>query len=96
MHWTLQFDGGSRSFSGIHLGGGEWILADPSGKVVQGKSLYFGRKHPTNNAAKLKVLERALAEIEEQGWVPKGSFVEVWGDSDLVVRFLTGKTIACK
>ena len=65
VRWTLQFDGGSRPFSRIRLGGGGWILADPSGKVVQGRSLYFGRKHPTNNAAELKALERALAEVEE-------------------------------
>ena len=68
---------------------------DRNGHSVTGMAIFYGKRWPTCNQAKLAALLDALNTMQEQ-IQGQHVLVSVWGDSDLVIRFLRCKAYAKK
>lgn len=90
-NYTLLFDGGSRGNPGAMYG--SFLVRQAGGKKLLHCRLTFGRG--TNNEAEYRTLiaalEALLAELERSGWDPRQVRLEVRGDSQLVLRQLSGE-----
>lgn len=86
-HWQLVFDGGSLGNPG--RGYGSFRLRPPGGDWEPAVRLdYPGRV--TNNEAEYQTLTAALARLAERAADPRRVAVEVFGDSQLVLKQLEG------
>lgn len=83
----LVFDGGSRGNPGEGYGSYQVIVADRAGPV---RRLQFGPGY-TNNQAEYDTLIAALEEILRRATNPKRACLEIVGDSELVIRQITGR-----
>ena len=81
--FEIRVDGASRGNPG-QAGAGA-VIRDPQGKVVRELRRYLGVM--TNNMAEYSAIVMALAEAKAMGV----SEVEVFADSELMVKQLTGK-----
>lgn len=81
--YEIRVDGASRGNPG-QAGAGA-VIRDPQGKVVRELRKYLGVM--TNNMAEYSAIVMALAEAKAMG----AGEVEVFADSELMVKQLTGK-----
>lgn len=81
--FEIRVDGASRGNPG--LAGAGAVISDPDGKVVRELRRYLGVM--TNNMAEYSALVMALGEARAMGVKE----VEVFADSELMVKQLTGK-----
>lgn len=82
----IYFDGRSAD----KHGSGGFIAFSPEGSCLGGAAYYYGLEAGTVNAAEAESLKRALEWLED--WLAtRGTtapYVVIYGDSDLVVKFL--------
>lgn len=80
---TIYTDGGSRGNPGPAAAG--FILADGSGRQLQGKALFLGQA--TNNAAEYTAIIKALEAAKQLG----AKRLKVFSDSELLVKQINGQ-----
>jgi ribonuclease HI len=89
--YTLTFDGGADPNPG--KGYGSYHLRTRKGKERLESRIQFG-DYVTNNQAEYTALLRGLSDlvntIEKHGKQPENYSVQIFGDSDLVIRQLRG------
>ena len=80
--YKVYFDGGYRR----KVASGGYLLFDRTGSLVDGQALYFGYGYTNNEveAMACRALHESIAMV-----VPPGSRVVLFGDSALVMGFLT-------
>lgn len=86
-HWQIVFDGGSLGNPG--RGYGSFRLRPPGGDWEPAVRLEYGGR-VTNNEAEYETLTNGLRNLAERVDDPRRIAVEVFGDSQLVIRQLEG------
>lgn len=92
QHWRLYFDGACAPFNPGGIATYGFWLTNTEGThfMFEGKGLAAaGGKEATNNVAEYMGLLKGLAEIDRL--IQKGDRLEIFGDSQLVIRQLTGQ-----
>lgn len=81
-HLIVHSDGAARGNPGP--GGAGWVIETLSGELVEEGSAYLGER--TNNQAEYEALLYALAAVRPD----HGTYLEIYSDSELMVRQLNG------
>lgn len=86
-HWQVVFDGGSLGNPG--RGYGSYRLKPPGADWMPAVRREYGDR-VTNNEAEYQTLTEALRDLAARAGDPRRVAVEVFGDSQLVIRQLEG------
>ena len=85
--FCVWFDGGCPSTTGVGSIGMHFVDVD-------GRPLYTRGEHEmgyTSNHSEIWGLRRALETLLERGWRTKGDFIHMRGDSQYVLKIMTGE-----
>lgn len=89
MKLTLYFDGACEPVNPGGTATYGWVLADEKGTVTEGRGMAKAGAGATNNVAEYYGLGHGLRSILEARLNPES--LEIRGDSQLVIRQLTGQ-----